>query len=65
MPARKIQGRQPLGGLQQEATRWLGVYLGLLTIKEHHRTRSRKARLAEGRLRRLTGQFGLTPNHCR
>jgi len=25
----------------------------------------RKARQAEGRLRRLTGQFGLTPEHCR
>jgi len=44
----------------------LGVYLDSpLTLKEHHRTRMRKARQAEGRLRRLTGQFGLTPEHCR
>ena len=50
----------------KEATRWLGVYLdSSLTLKEHHRTRMRKARQAEGRLRRLTGQFGLTPDHCR
>jgi len=50
----------------KEATRWLGVYLdSSLTRKEHHRTRMRKARQAEGRLRRLTGQFGMTPEHCR
>jgi len=45
---------------------WLGVYLdSSLTLKEHHRTRMRKARQAEGRLRRLTGQFGLTPERLR
>jgi len=49
----------------KEATRWLEVYLdSSLTLKEHQ-TRMRKARQAEGRLRRLTGQFGPTPNHCR
>ena len=52
--------------LIQEATLWLGVYLdSSLTLKEHHRTRMRKARQAEDRLRRFTGQFGLTPEHCR
>jgi len=42
------------------------VYLdSSLTFKERHRTRMRKARQAEGRLRSLTGQFRLTPEHCR
>ena len=66
MPARKIQVGNHQVAYNKEATRWLGVYLdSSLTLKEHHRTRMRKARQAEGRLRRLTGQFGLTPEHCR
>jgi len=66
MPARKIQVGNHRVAYNKEATRWLGVYLdSSLTLKEHHRTRMRKARQAEGRLRRLTGQFGLAPEHCR
>jgi len=66
MPAGKIQVGNHKVAYNKEATRWLGVYLGSsLTLKEHHRTRMRKARQAEGRLRRHTGQFGLTPEHCR
>jgi len=66
MPARKIWVGNHQVAYNKEATRWLGVYLDCsLTLKEHHRTRMRKARQAEGRLRRLTGQFGLTPEHCR
>jgi len=66
MPARKIQVGNHQVAYNEEARRWLGVYLNSsLTLKEHHRTQMRKAREAEGRLRRLTGQFGLTPDHCR
>jgi len=59
MPARKIQVGNHQMAYNKEATRWLGVYLdSSLTLKEHHRTRMRKARQAEARLRRLTGQLG-------
>jgi len=64
MPARKIQVGNHQVAYNKEAARWLGVYLdSSLTLKEPHRTRMRKARQAEGRLRRLTGHFGLTPEH--
>jgi len=60
IPAGKIKVGNHQVAYNKEATRWLGVYLDSpLTLKEHHRTRMRKARQAEGRLRRLTGQFGL------
>jgi len=64
MPARKIQVGNHQMAYNKEATRWLGEYLdSTLTLKEYHRTRRRKARQAEGMLRRHTGQFGLTPEH--
>jgi len=64
IPARKIQVGNHQVAYNREATRWLGVYLdSSLTLKEHHRTRMRKARQAKGRLRRLNGQFGLTPKN--
>jgi len=66
MPARKIQVGNHQVAYNKEATRWLRVNLdSSLTLDEHHRTRMQKARQAEGRLRRLTDQFGLTPDHCR
>jgi len=50
----------------KEATRWLGVWLDAqLTLKEHHATRMKEGRKAMTRLRRLTGQMGLTPANCR
>jgi len=36
-----------------------------LTLKEHHATRMKKGRNAMTRLRRLTGQMGLSPANCR
>ena len=50
----------------KEATRWLGVWLdSQLTLKEHHATRLKNGRNALTRLRRLTGQLGLSPANCR
>jgi len=43
-----------------QATRWLGFW-----PKEHHNVRLKKARVAQNRLRRLTGQIGLSPEDCR
>jgi len=49
-----------------EATRWLGVWLdSQLTLKEHHAIRLKEGKKAMGRLRRLTGQMGLSPVNCR
>jgi len=48
------------------ATRWLGVWLdSQLTLKEHHATRLKSGRNAMNRLKRLTGQMGLSPANCR
>jgi len=50
----------------KEATRWLGIWLDAqLSLKEHHATRMKEDRKATTRLRRLTGQMGLTPANCR
>jgi hypothetical protein len=50
----------------KEATRWLGVWLdSQLTLKEHHATRLKSGRNAMTRLRRLTGNMGLSPTNCR
>ena len=46
----------------REATRWLGVWLdSQITLKGHHATRMKEGRKAMARLRRLTGQVGLSP----
>jgi hypothetical protein len=48
------------------ATRWLGVWLdSQLRLKPHHAIRLKEGKKALGRLRRLTGQMGLAPVHCR
>jgi len=50
----------------KEATWWLGVWLdSQLTLKEHHATRLKNGRNALTRLRRLTGQLGLSPANCK
>jgi len=50
----------------KEAARWLGIWLDAqLSLKEHHATRMNEGRKALTRLRRLTGQMGLTPANCR
>jgi len=50
----------------KEATRWLGIWLDAqLSLKEHHATRMNEGIKALTRLRRLTGQMGLTPANCR
>ena len=49
-----------------KATRWLGVWLdSLLTLKEHHAVRLKEGKKAMERLRRFTGQMGLSPANCR
>jgi len=49
-----------------EATRWLGVWLdSQLMLKEHHTVRLKEGKKAMERLRRLTGQMGLSPANCR
>ena len=48
------------------ATRWLGIWLdSQLTLKEHHAVRLKNGRNAMTRLRRLTGQVGLSPANSR
>ena len=48
------------------AARWLGVWLdSQLTPRDHHATRLSEGRKAITRLRRLTGQMGLSPANCR
>jgi len=50
----------------KEATRWLGVWLdSQLTLKDHHAIWMKSGRKAMTRLRRLTGQMGLSPANCR
>ena len=50
----------------KEATRWLGIWLDdQLSPKEHHAIRMKEGRKAMTRLRRLTGQIGLSPANCR
>ena len=50
----------------KEATRWLGVWLdSQLLLKDHHATRLKQGQKAMTRLRRLTGQMGLSPANCR
>ena len=57
---------QRLIHFNKQATRWLGVWLDShLTLKEHHNVRLKKARVAQTRLRRLTGQIELSPESCR
>jgi len=49
-----------------EATRWLGVWLdSQLTLKDHHAIRLKDGKKAMARLRRLTGQMGLSSANCR
>jgi hypothetical protein len=36
-----------------------------LTLKDHHAIKMKEGRKAMGRLRRLTGQMGLSPVNCR
>jgi len=49
-----------------EATRWLGVWLdSQLTLRDHHAIQLRDGKKAMARLRRLTGQTGLSPANCR
>ena len=50
----------------KQATRWLGAWPdSQLTLKEHHNIRMKKARVAQGRLRRFAGHVGLSPENCR
>jgi len=50
----------------KEVTRRLGIWLDAqLSLKEHHATRMKEGRKAMTRLRRLTGQMGLSPANCR
>jgi len=50
----------------KEATRWLGIWLDAqLSLKEHHATRMKEGSKAMTRLRRLTGQMGLSSANCR
>jgi len=50
----------------KEATRWLGIWLDShLTLRDHQRVMMKKGRKAMTRLRRLTGQMGLTTANCR
>ena len=50
----------------KRATRWLGVWLdSQLTLRDHHTTRLKQGQKAMTRLRRLTGQMGLSPANCR
>jgi len=49
-----------------EATRWLGIWLDShLTLRDHQRMMMKKGRKALPRLKRLTGQMGLTSGNCR
>jgi len=48
------------------AMRWLGVWLdSQLTLRDHPATRLKQGQKAMTRLRRLTGQMGLSPANCR
>jgi len=50
----------------KETTRWLGVWLDShLTLRDHQKVMLKKGRKAWARLKRLTGQMGLTAGNCR
>ena len=50
----------------KQATRWLGVWLDShLKLRAHQAVRMKEGRKAMTRLRRLTGQMGLSPASCR
>lgn len=52
--------------INQEATRWLGIWLDAgLTLKAHYHTRLRKARGAESRIQSLCQGQGLAPGLVR
>ncbi|KAL1978972.1 hypothetical protein VTN96DRAFT_7858 [Rasamsonia emersonii] len=64
------RARIQVGGHQvhfnQEATRWLGIWLDAgLTLKVHYLTCLRKARMAEARVQSLCRQQGLPPGLVR
>jgi hypothetical protein len=61
-PAAAIKVGDRTVPFNREATRWLGVRLdSQLTMKEPHAIRLKRGRNAMNRLRRLTGQMGLSP----
>ena len=63
--ARIIVGNHP-ATINQEATRWLGIWLDAgLTLKVHYHTRLRKARNAEARIHSLCQGQGLAPGLVR
>lgn len=64
------RARIQVGGHQvqfnQEATRWLGIWLDAgLTLKVHYQTCLQKARMAEARVQSLCRQQGLPPGLVR
>jgi hypothetical protein len=60
----RVGGRQV--SFNQEATRWLGIWLDAgLTFKAHYLTRLQKARTAEARVRTLCRGQGLPPGLVR
>ena len=55
---RGIQVGEQLFHFNKQATRWLGVWMDShLTLGEHHNVRTKKARVVQGRLRRLAGHM--------
>ena len=49
-----------------QATRWLGVWLDShLKLRHHHEVRMNEGKKALARLQRLTGKMGLSPANCR
>ncbi|KAF8533028.1 hypothetical protein BDD12DRAFT_900657 [Trichophaea hybrida] len=58
----KIKVGNSVVRFNQEAIRWLGVWMDAhLTFKEHHNRCLKKARAAEARLRTLTRMHGIVP----
>jgi hypothetical protein len=58
----KIRLRNGFVKFNNEATRWLGVWMDAhLTFKEHHNRCMKKARAAETRLRSLTRTYAVVP----
>jgi len=65
-PKAKVKVGDNVVPFNKEATRWLGIWLdSQLTLKDHHATRLKDGKKAMARLRRLTGQMGLSPANCR
>jgi len=65
-PTAKVKVGTSSIAFNKEATRWLGVWLdSQLTLKDHHATRLKQGHKATARLKRLTGQMGLSPANCR